>query len=492
MAPEIRATRLPTEPLIQPLWDGRVAGRLGHVQANGETHMQPRLLLSTAAAFICGVACSQAPGQWLESATIENPAGVSSDFAEALALDGRLLLVGDQMDGPHGTWSGSAYLFDLSDPAMPTKLAKIIPDEGGPQYLFGNAVDVSDGVAIIGCRWYGEDDSQTGAVYFVDVTDPSNPQQLSVIRGSDLGVNGEFGFSVAIDAGLAVVGVPWEGLDRSGGVFIFDIEDPSKPIELALVKGLDARQWGHFGWSVALYRELLLVGCDYGDGPSDRTGAAYLVGLGDPSRPMQLAKLIDPEGEEGDQFGYSVAISAERALVGARSAQANQGRAILYDIGNPADPSALARYDGGESARLGQSVALWGSWPLIGAPGGNEGAGVALLDRGEAQGGVYLFRSPTGGDGEAFGDSVTLSDSLAMIASPLRYPGTISAFVPCIANFNDDGSVDSRDVLFFLTVWSAERQFACSSGRCTTDLNQDGSADSQDVLLFLRLWIAGC
>ncbi len=54
----------------------------------------------------------------------------------------------------------------------------------------------------------------------------------------------------------------------------------------------------------------------------------------------------------------------------------------------------------------------------------------------------------------------------------------------CIADFNNDGSVNTQDVLAFLNAWNA--------GDSSADINGDGDINTQDVLAFLNLWNAGC
>ncbi|MBK7406546.1 MAG: hypothetical protein IPJ41_18605 [Phycisphaerales bacterium] len=54
----------------------------------------------------------------------------------------------------------------------------------------------------------------------------------------------------------------------------------------------------------------------------------------------------------------------------------------------------------------------------------------------------------------------------------------------CIADFNDDGNVNTQDVLAFLNAWAA--------GDISADINGDGNVNTQDVLAFLNLWNAGC
>ncbi len=54
----------------------------------------------------------------------------------------------------------------------------------------------------------------------------------------------------------------------------------------------------------------------------------------------------------------------------------------------------------------------------------------------------------------------------------------------CPADFNDDGVVNTQDVLAFLNAWSA--------GDPSADFNADGAVDTRDVLAFLNAWSVGC
>ena len=49
---------------------------------------------------------------------------------------------------------------------------------------------------------------------------------------------------------------------------------------------------------------------------------------------------------------------------------------------------------------------------------------------------------------------------------------------------NNDGSVNTQDVLAFLNAWNADDP--------SSDCNGDSSINTQDVLCFLNLWNAGC
>lgn len=55
---------------------------------------------------------------------------------------------------------------------------------------------------------------------------------------------------------------------------------------------------------------------------------------------------------------------------------------------------------------------------------------------------------------------------------------------PCDADFNNDGDVNTLDVLAFLNAWTA--------GDAAADFNNDGDVNTLDVLAFLNAWTSGC
>jgi hypothetical protein len=54
----------------------------------------------------------------------------------------------------------------------------------------------------------------------------------------------------------------------------------------------------------------------------------------------------------------------------------------------------------------------------------------------------------------------------------------------CVADFNADGAVDTRDVIAFLNAWNA--------GDAASDCDGNGVIDTRDVICFLNAWNAGC
>ena len=160
------------------------------------------------------------------------------------------------------------------------------------------------------------------------------PEQIKLTAGSDGETGGEFGESVAVDDGTAVVGAPeHDGTDSggnaitgAGAAYVFT-RNPnsgawSDPIELTA--GSDGAENDWFGYSVAVDGNTIVVGAykkdgtDSGGNAITDSGAAYVFTkdplTGEWSAPI---KLIASDGAADDWFGHSVAVDGDTIVVGA-------------------------------------------------------------------------------------------------------------------------------------------------------------------------------
>ena len=92
---------------------------------------------------------------------------------------------------------------------------------------------------------------------------------------------------------------------------------------------------------------------------------------------------------------------------------------------------------------------------------------------------VETWEAPTNGSGSTV--------YFATRFTSLGAPGAVWAVAlstGCAADFNDDGDVNTLDVLAFLNAWNA--------GEGRADFNDDGQINTLDVLAFLNAWNTGC
>lgn len=190
------------------------------------------------------------------------------------------------------------------------------------------------------------------------------------------------------------------------------------------------------------------------------SGSGPLLALSAPSdfNYTELHRLNDPTPTSSDGFGYSVAIDANRIIVGARTDETkgtNVGQATLFNAasGTPLhtfdDPTLAYNSRGkviGEDL-FGSSVSISGGKVLIGAPGDRtSGIGVGQAHAFEANGSLlYTFDDPTPTSSDRFGTSVSLSNDYAIVGAP--FDDTIGL---------DTGQVHAFNIITGLIHWTVD------------------------------------
>ncbi len=117
------------------------------------------------------------------------------------AMSGTTAIVGAPFDDDNGNASGSAYLFDTT---TGQQIAKHLPDDGAASDNFGFWVAISGTIAIVGA--YGDDDYGSGSAYVFDISDPGNSVQMFKLLPDDGAAGDFFGYPVAISGDTAIVG----------------------------------------------------------------------------------------------------------------------------------------------------------------------------------------------------------------------------------------------------------------------------------------------
>ena len=135
----------------------------------------------------------------------------------------------------------------------------------------------------------------------------------------------------------------------------------------------DADAGDRFGASVALDGDVALLGAPGADGPASRdAGTAHVFARTEDGWSRQ-ATLTAGDGGAGDRFGASVALSGNRALVGAWGEKRPNGElagaayVFARSSGTWTREAKLAPADGGFLDKFGVSVALDGGHALIGS-----------------------------------------------------------------------------------------------------------------------------
>jgi hypothetical protein len=178
-----------------------------------------------------------------------------------------------------------------------------------------------------------------------------------------------------------------------------------------------------FGASVALCGDIALVGCPQDGFPPSKTGAAYLFHVR--GRKPEVEKLSAIDARDGDRFGSSVALTGSTALIGAPNAQL-AGAAYVFQLGGVQSSKTIARLTASDAIagdQFGHSVSIDGDLALVGSPRKHSGkpeSGAAYLFQQDGQGQWQEVAKLTADDVEAFkgfGWSVAISGQTAFIGA---------------------------------------------------------------------------
>ena len=256
--------------------------------------------------------------------------GAASDwFGRSVAVDGDTVVVGAYGDDDAVSGSGSVYVF--TEPAGGWASAsgniKLTASDRAANDWFGWSVAVDGDTVVVGAPYDDHYSSANRGSAYV-FTEPAGGWVSASgnikLTASDGAASDEFGWSVAVDGDTVVVGAPYDDHYSSanrGSAYVFTEPaggwvSASGNIKLTASDGAASDE---FGWSVAVDGDTVVVGAPYDDDAGSASGSVYVF-----SEPAygwasgsEAFKLTAADGAASDEFGYSVAVDGDTAVVGA-------------------------------------------------------------------------------------------------------------------------------------------------------------------------------
>src|SRR5210317_78261 len=253
-----------------------------------------------------------------------------------------------------------------------------------------------------------------------------NEQKLLGETASDY-----FGYSVSISGDYAIVGAPYEdtGGSNAGAAYIYT-RKPSTGVWGSEQKILGEAAGDEFGKSVSISGDYAIVGAPYEDTGASSAGAAYIYTRSGTTWGNEQKILGETAS---DLFGWSVSISGDYAIVGAQyedTGGTNAGAAYIYTRSGTTWGNEQKILGETASDYFGYSVSISGDYAIVVAPYEDTGASSA--------GAAYIYtRSVTtwGNEqkilgetaGDYFGYSVSISGDYAIVGAPYEDTGASSA-----------------------------------------------------------------
>jgi hypothetical protein len=440
----------------------------------------------------------------VETAKLLAADGESSDsFGWSVSVDGDTAIIGARINDQNSC-NGSARIFTRSG-GMWTEEAELLSDNGGFCELFsgggGNQVSISGDTAIVGAVGARDQNGVfTGAAHIFTRSGGDWTQQAKIFPTNGLH-NASFGHAVFISGDTAVIGAPDDNEigTNTGAAYVFTRSGDVWTQRAKLLPADGAPNSANFGYSVSVRGSTVVVGEPRDNENGNGSGSAYVFtesgGVW-----SQQAKLLPSVGTQNSHFGWSVSIDGDSALIGERRGGSGGAAYAFTRSGSVwTEQTKLNASDGSSSAEFGYSVSISGDSAVIGAwvdnnnNGTDSGSAYVFTRSGSVWTEQTKLLASDGAAGDVFGTSVSISGGRAFIgahADDDNGNGSGSAYVfdlncdDCRADLNGDGEVDTLDFLAFLGAWSASDPVA--------DWNGDGVVNTLDFLAYLTDWVAGC
>ena len=265
---------------------------------------------------------------------------VGDHFGSSVAIDGGIIAVGAMYKSDVADGGGAVYLFDASTGEQlhrlhPESAFEIVPgfeivlSDLETSSGFGRNVAIADGMLIAGIRTHGAhwDDIpiESGSVLVFDVATGEKRSLILPPLGTDPDPGGFFGWSVAIDSPLAVVGYPKSEQTFLGSVYIYDVNSGALVNHLALQFGENDN---YLGGSVDIRDGIVAVGNRHRPGISQIPQGVYMF---DASTGVQYAELKVPSTELWHEFGHDVSVGDGVVSVGSRYSNDLVGAVYVFD-----------------------------------------------------------------------------------------------------------------------------------------------------------------
>ncbi len=298
-------------------------------------------------------------GFWtFEQKIVSNDLTQDDKFGAAVAIDGDAILVGATGDDDLGGYSGSAYVFRYGGGTW-TQEAKLLASDGALEDSFGFRVDLRGDRAVVGAPKVHSGLGKNGAAYVFERGGPGW-SETQILEANDFAPLDWFGYDVSTDGTVILVGAP-SFQNRTYGAYVYRHDGASFVFEQKLDN--PAGNYSDFGLAVAIDGHRAVVGA-MGErhGGAYRGGVSYVYGF-DGTSWGHVRRFFASDPQHQDHFGASVAIDGDLVLVGNEPGiyPGRIGRAYVFDA------HELAAYADPKSANAGDTLTLTACGGMPGA-----------------------------------------------------------------------------------------------------------------------------
>jgi hypothetical protein len=296
---------------------------------------------------------------------------------------------------------------------------------------FGFSVSISGNYAIVGA--YTDDvgvntDQGSASIYQWNGTNWVLMQKLTDATGA---ANDLFGFSVSISGSYAIVGAYADDVSVNadqGSASIYQYNGTTWVL-MQKITDVTGAAGDNFGTSVSVSGNYAIVGAYTDDVGANADQGSASIYQWNGTNWVLMQKITDATGATDDLFGASVSVSGNYAIAGAYAddvgANGNQGSASIYQWNgtNWVLMQKITDATGAATDNFGNSVSVSGNYAIVGAYGDNVGVNT---DQGSAS--IYQWNGTnwvlmqkitdaTGAANDFIGQSVSISGNYAIVGT---------------------------------------------------------------------------
>ena len=452
--------------------------------------VQPSLIL--AASVLCS---ASAFAQTLtEDYTISNPPTVvwTENLGTAACAEGEFAVISAVNDSRlHTPSAGVVYIVDVNSG---THLYRLAQQDAEATDAFGDALDMADGFIVVGSPGDSDDGFHSGSAYLYHALSGAMIRKYTPGDGK---AGKRFGSAVAVDNGIVAIGADADNDNGShaGAVYLSQMATATP---IAKLTGSPAVAGAHFGGSVDLFGDVLVVGAPSDIDPSGiPCGAAYIYSLSNLNAPI---KVTPHDAAEGDFFGRSVATDGEFVVVGSPRDDTlgmNSGSIYVYNAATGAFVIKLKANESFINGAFGDDLSMDGRVLAVSAnayDGASQDSGAVFLFDTRSWAQIAKLQSaPTANTIYEFGYCVAVSGPRVLVGARRAYLDSAeigmgyvftAPDLACLADTNGDGSVTPAD----FSAWVAA--FNAMAPQC--DQNGDGQCTPADFSAWVANYNAGC
>ncbi|MGO9109892.1 MAG: IPT/TIG domain-containing protein [Thermoguttaceae bacterium] len=355
---------------------------------------------------------------WTQTAEITaSKGGANSYFGQSVSISGSTIVIGAI---GNNAYAGAAYVYTGSGSTW-TQTAKLVASDGATQSYFGSSVSISGATIVVGADGATVGTASGQGAAYVFTGSSSTWTQAAKLTASDGAAGDWFGSSVSISGNTVAVGAYYatiNGNPKQGAAYVY--AEPgsgwANMIQTAKLTASDGGANNFLGLSVAISGNTVVLGAYNGTTADGNLGQGAVYVFTQPSSGWtdmaQSTTLTASDGQAGDSFGDSVAISGNTIVVGAWGVTLGEGSAYVFTQANSIWTQTDQLTASGISAdnNLGDSVAISGNTVLVGAP-------LVTVGQNAGQGAAFVYSLVPGSPAPAPGFSITGAASGSFAAS---------------------------------------------------------------------------